>query len=354
MRIWLAGLAALTFGGAVAAAPALEIRIAPAAADTQGHVPWLDVSVRAEGISAKAGAHFLRLPVTANTVPTSADDIGAVIISDAAGAVAATTRDAQEDDSNRTRQWLAPRDLQGAVTVRYRVPIEAAKPLLNLPQYELRTGDGAFSGAGNAFLILPDDKVERTTTVRWDLSAMAPGSVGVSSLGVGDATSHRPFPSERIAATYYAAGKVGVFRGEEGFFAAFTGQPPFDTDAVLRWAGKLHGFYGQFFREMPPSFGVFGRPNPQNPGSGIGLTDSFAFTFGPKSTPEELKGLLAHEMLHAWVNSLDGSMDQAGGLSRSWFGEGLAVNYQRMLPWRAGLIDDAAFLADLNETAGRY
>src|SRR5690606_31575291 len=82
--------------------------------------------------------------------------------------------------------------------------------------------------------------------------------------------------------------------------------------------------------------------------------DSFAFTYGPKSEIGDLRGLLAHEMLHAWVRSLDESMDRPGGLDRSWFGEGLAVHYQRMLPYRAGLIDADAFLDDLNKTAGRY
>lgn len=352
----LAGIAlALTLAtGAHAAAPTLDIHIAPAAANASGAVPSFDVTILVEGISTKAGEAMLSVPAVANTVVTSADDIKGLSVSDARGSLATASADKPEDDSNRTRQWKAPRDIEGAVTIRYTVPIDAARPLLNLPQYELRTGDGAFSGAGNAFLILPDDKVERQTTVRWDLSRMAPGSVGASSLGIGDSTSHQPLTADRMRGTYFAAGKIGSFRGEDGFIAAWTGKPPFDTDPIMQWAGRLHRFYGQFFREIPPSFGVFARPNPQNPGSGIGLTDSFAFTFGPNSTPEDLKGLLAHEMLHAWVNSLEGSMDQAGGLGNSWFGEGLAVHYQRLLPWKAGLIDDTAFLADLNETAGRY
>jgi predicted metalloprotease with PDZ domain len=116
----------------------------------------------------------------------------------------------------------------------------------------------------------------------------------------------------------------------------------------------LHRFYGAFFGYTPPSFGVFGRTNTKNPGSGIGLADSFAFTFNHTSTPAELRSLLAHEMLHSWVNSLDASMDTAGGLDRSWFGEGLAVHYQRTLPYRAHMISSDDFLADLNETAGRY
>ncbi|HUD30032.1 MAG TPA: peptidase M61, partial [Novosphingobium sp.] len=102
------------------------------------------------------------------------------------------------------------------------------------------------------------------------------------------------------------------------------------------------------------SFGVFARTNRLNPGSGIGLTDSFAFTFSDKTPIVDLESLLAHEMVHAWINSLNDSMDAPGGLGMSWFGEGLAVHYKRLLPWRAGLISKHAFLEDLNSTAGRY
>ncbi len=354
MRIWLAAVAAFGLGTSGAAEPALDISITPAAADAAGHVPWLDIDIRAEGLEAAAGDTVLRLPVRANNVPTSANDITGLVVSDDRGPLALTAGDKSEDDSNQLRQWQAQRAVSGTVSIRYRVSIDSGLPLLNLPQYELRTGDGAFSGAGNAFLILPDDKVARETSIRWNLAAMDPGATAASSLGIGAATSSQPLTSDRLSASYFAAGKLRLHRGDDGFFAVLTGSPPFDAAAVMDWAGRLHRYYGQVFQESAPRFGVFGRPNPQNPGSGIGLTDSFAFTYGPQSTADDLKGLLAHEMLHSWVRSLDESMDKPGGLDRSWFGEGLAVYYQRLLPWRAGLIDDQAFLDDLNQTAGRY
>jgi hypothetical protein len=335
--------------------PAIRITLAPAAPDAAQHIPHLDVTVVAEGVRASAGTPLFRLPLVANTVVTSGKDVTGLRFRDAKGTIAARIEDVEEDGSNRTRFWQAPRAVNGTVTVQYRVAIDAAAPPLSLPQYEMRTERGGFSAAGTAFLILPADDMARRARVAWDFAGYGPGGVGVSSLGIGDAASRAALPAAKLASMYYMGGRPGSYRSDgDGFFAAWQGVPPFEMAPLMGWASKLHRFYGGFFGHMPPSFGVFGRTNTRNPGSGIGLTDSFAFTFNGTSKPEDLRSLLAHEMLHAWVNSLDESMDAPDGLNRSWFGEGLAVHYQRLLPWRAGLISDAEFLADLNETAARY
>lgn len=347
--------AAPAFAATPVEAPAITITIHPEAANAEGAIPALDLTVVADGIEAAPGTPVVELPIEANTVVTSADDVEGLTARDARGAVILTPTDEAADASNRTRFWHADRAIEGPLTLRYRVTIDAARPFISRPQYELRTGHGSFSGAGNAFLMLPADETARRVTVDWDLSAMGPGATGVSSFGIDDAQSATPLAPARIASTYYIGGRAGTYRSDSGgFFAGWAGDPPFSTDELMAWAADLHGFYGEFFGEAAASFGVFARPNPDNPGSGIGLTDSFAFTYGPKSEIGDLRGLLAHEMLHAWVRSLDESMDRPGGLDRSWFGEGLAVHYQRMLPYRAGLIDADAFLDDLNKTAGRY
>jgi hypothetical protein len=335
--------------------PSLTLTLAPMNPDAAGHVPWVDVTVVVDGMQRAAGERLLRLPLVANTVVTSAKDITGLTITDKAGTLAAQVQDIEEDGSNRIRVWLAPRAVDGTVTLRYRVPIDAATPPLALPQYEMRTELGSFSAAGNAFLILPNDEIERAASVTWDFSRYGAKGVGVSSLGIGNAQSRGALLAGKLGAMYYMGGQPGVQRtAKTGFFATWQGRPPFPMPPLMDWACNLHRFYGQFFGYVPPSFGVFGRTNQRNPGSGIGLTDSFAFTFNHTSQPSELRSLLAHEMLHAWVNSLGSSMDEAGGLDRSWFGEGLAVHYQRLLPFRAGLISADDFLADLNETAGRY
>jgi hypothetical protein len=333
----------------------LTIRLAPGAPDAARHVPFVDVTLVANDMHVAAGKPLFELPMVANTVVTSGKDLQGLVLSDAAGPIAATTQDIAEDGSNTKRQWRAGRAVDGVVTVRYRVPIDAAAPPLSLPQYEMRTEAGTFSAAGTAFLLLPTDTRPRRVDVRWNFAGYGKDGVGVSSFGVGDVTTRAALPPQKLASAYYMAGRPGVAGPEkDGFFAAWQGTPPFAMAPLMKWAGALHRFYGNFFDYTPPSFGVFGRTNMRNPGSGIGLTDSFAYTFNHTSKPDDLRSLLAHEMLHSWVNSLDGSMDSAGGLDRSWFGEGLAVHYQRTLPFRAKMISAEEFLKDLNETAGRY
>lgn len=334
--------------------PELTITLAPAAPSATHDVPYVDVTLVVQDVHRRAGEDLFRLALVANTVVTSAKDLQGLSIADATGAISASTKDIEEDGSNRTRIWQTPRAIDGTVTIRYRVPIDAGAPPLALPQYEIRTEADGFSAAGNAFILVPADQTARRARIHWDFAAYGAGGIGVSSFGVGDVTSSEPLPAARLDSVYYMAGRPGVSQGEAGFFAAWQGTPPFAMAPLMRWASDLHRYYGTFFGYTPPSFGVFGRTNVRNPGSGIGLTDSFAFTFNQTSRPEALKSLLAHEMLHSWVRSLDESMDAAGGLDRSWFGEGLAVYYQRLLPYRAGMISADEFLADLNETAARY
>ncbi len=174
------------------------------------------------------------------------------------------------------------------------MPIDTFALPLALPQYEMQTEGGTFSAAGTAFLLLPTDAMPRRVGVHWDFAGYGTGGVG---------------------------GCTALWR-------------------ILR-------LYPAQLRRVRAH-------NTRNPGSGIGLTDSFAYTFNHTSKPDDLRSLLPHEMLHSWVNSLDGSMDSAGGLDRSWFGEGLAVHYQRTLPFRAGMISAEDFLKDINETTGRY
>ncbi len=344
-------LASAPFTAARAAdAPDISITLAPVA-DPQGALTRMDVSVRFE--APPQDAALAAIAVTANTVETSARSMTALVFSDARGVLPVEARDAEKDGDNLERTWKPLRPVEGPVTVAYRVSIDPTQPGLAKPQYELRASDGGLSGGGNAFLILPADERPRALSVHWDLARAGKDARGVSSIGAGDSRSSRPLRADQISGSYYMAGQVGTY-AKGTFFGTWQGRFGFDGPELMDWAARLQSFYGTFFDQRPASFGVFARTNPVNPGSGIGLTDSFAFTFSEKTPIADLESLLAHEMVHAWINSLSDSMDAPGGLGLSWFGEGLAVHYQRLLPWRAGLISQQAFLDDLNSTAARY
>ncbi len=331
-------------------APDISVTLAPVA-DADGALTRLDVAVRFE--APPQGEVLAAMAVTSNTVETSARRMDALVFSDAQGVLPVQAEDKARGGDNLERTWKPLRAVEGAVTAAYRVSIDPAQAEQAKPQYELRASDGGLSGAGNAFLVLPADELPRDFSVHWDLSRAGDKAQGVSSIGAGDRRSRHPLRADQIGGSYFMAGQVGTYtRGT--FFGTWQGRFGFDGPELMDWAARLQSFYGTFFDQRPDSFGVFARINRLNPGSGIGLTDSFAFTFSEKTPIADLESLLAHEMVHAWINSLSDSMDAPGGLGLSWFGEGLAVHYQRLLPWRAGLISQQAFLDDLNSTAARY
>ena len=137
----------------------------------------------------------------------------------------------------------------------------------------------------------------------------------------------------------------------DGFMSAWQGQPPFDADALMQWTQSLYGSYLRFFRAPPRQpYEVFLRRNPVNAGGGVEVGRSFVGTFDRQTRAQDFKLTLAHEMVHTFV----GGLDDPQGLVSSWYAEGLAVYYERVLPWRAGLISTGDFLADLNKTAARY
>lgn len=354
--LWASGASSTALAADIAPGR-FSITLAPARPDANGIIPAIDVSVVVSGVQAKAGEIVVRMPSVFHTVETSARDIATIKAADDAGPLRLRAVDEAETKDISYRIWVADRPVSGTLRYSYRVPVDAARPPVAKPQYELRTSDVTISGATPAFLPLPDDATPRRVEVRWDFSAFEDGrnALGVTSFGIGDVATKEAFTPEQLFSTYIMAGKPGLFQsGQNGFFGAWQGKPPFAAGGLMQWAANLHQFYGRFFRYMPDTFGVFMRPNPVNPGSGIGLTRSFAFTYNHTSNPEDLRGLLAHEMLHAWVRSLDREDYEDSGLAASWFSEGLAVHYQRLLPYRAGLMTPAEFLEDLNQTAGRY
>ncbi len=322
-----------------------------------GEIRTIDVSVSATLSLTKTGERLAKLPVITNSIKTSAHDIANFTVTDDLGAVPTHATDVTLNPDSIDRYWVVDRPVTGRVTWRYRVSVDPAAPMQVGPMFDLHSSHGSISGAAIAFIALPVNMTKRQVAVHWALDAVPVGAIGFSSFGPGDAFSHQPMDSANLAQTYYLAGTPGYFTAAaSGFFATWQGSPHFNMIDLMGWSAKLHDFYGQFFRDPKPLFGVFGRENPENPGSGVSLIDSFAFTFAKGTAEAELKSVLAHEMLHVWVNSFDavGDVGDDDSLAGEWFAEGLAVYYQRALPYRAGAIDADDFLADVNRTTLRY
>jgi hypothetical protein len=349
----------------------LSITLRPAAADAQQRIPYVDITVSYTAPPTAAGQPLLKLALVTSNVVTVATTIESLAVNDRSGPVAVTVKDDPETGEVAYRHWITGRATSGAVTVHYRAPISnVAAPRGAAPPLELRSDNGAFSGAGETFLLLPelDSSAASSPTssqssspamfqpveIRWQLADMGPAATGVSSFGKGDVTASGPKDLRSLQASFFMGGRPGLYPlipAKTGFFSAWHGSAPFELPALMASEEKLYAFYGNFFkRPATAPYGVFLRENPVNAGGGVELSGSFVATFGPKTQLDDLKITLAHEMLHTFV----GGLDKPGGLVSSWYAEGMAVYYARLLALRAGQIAPAEFLQDLNTTAARY
>ncbi len=357
-------LRSIVAGGiALAAAPALwasgpsfSVSVKPAATADGAAIDRVGVDLSIEGMARSKSGPLLRMPLVISNVVTAAQDITGLAASDSKGPLRLTARTVGEE-GDEERQWFADRPVEGTVRVHYQVPASAPPaPRGPAPPLELTSEGGGFSAAGGVFLLLPPGDQPYRIAVDWDLSALRAGATGVSSFGPGKVSSASPRPLATLADSYFMAGAIGRFPESgtaDGFFSAWQGNPPFDVRPLMAWASRLRTDYIRFFSDRSPEpYGVFIRRNLVNPGGGVALNHSFVTTYGEKtgSDPDDLKLTLAHEMFHTFAPSIG----NPAGLESSWFGEGLATYYQRELPFRFGMIGPAAFLEDLNYTAGRY
>ncbi len=309
-----------------------------------------------------AGKPLLRLPLVSSNVTTIANSIASLRVTDSTGVLSLTTRDDRPSGLMSFRHWYAGRAAAGTVTIRYRAPItNALNPGGAAPPLELRTEDDGFSAEASTFLVLPDSDATYRIAIRWNFAALGPKAVGLSTLGAGDVgagpsdqSTQRALNRIYDSGLYVMGGLVHVYPSPmpaSGFMSAWQGKPPFDAVGLMRWTQTLYRSYLRFFHAPPQRpYEVFLRRNLINAGGGVEVGGSFVGTFDRQTQEKDFKLTLAHEMVHTFAYALDAP----DGLLSSWYAEGLAVNYERVLPWRAHQISTADFLADLNKTAARY
>ena len=350
-------LSPLTGKAADAASIPLTVTLRPASADAQQRVPYVDVTLTFAIPPQATGQPLLRMALVTSNVVSVAKAIEALSINDESGPVAVTTKDDPEHGEVTCRHWILSRGANGPVSVHYRAPISnVAAPRGAAPPLELRSDSGAFSGEGGTFLLLPDSTppISATIEIRWDLSRMTQGAVGITSFGKGDVTAPGSEGLRALESCFFMAGRLELYPQTPppaGFFSAWHGTAPFDLRSLMMSEEKLYAFYGKFFKQQATApYGIFLRENPVNAGGGVSLAGSFVATFGPKTNLDDMRITLAHEMLHTFV----GGIEKPEGLLSSWYSEGMAVYYARLLLLRAGQITPAQFLEDLNTTAGRY
>lgn len=318
---------------------------------TGNAVDYLGVQLTIGRPGVDAGATLLRMPLVVASIPTARYDGDAIQARDEAGELRLIQKAEAPTSVGIYRRWLASRKTVGDVVVKFRAPMRAVSSSTRSgPLFDLRSEGQGLDGAGLTFLALPDNHVTYQIHVHWELSGMPAGSRGVWSLGEGDASTVGP--ADLLANTYYAAGPMRSYPSTgRGSFAMYWLQPTsFDTTLIAQRIQKLYAYMAHFAGDKKSSYRVFIRKNPYHSGGGTALVKSFMFGYSDASAPtvDSLQSLLAHEMVHNWLQ-LEGEHGEV-----SWYDEGCAQYYSLVLSYRAGLLSTARFLEQLNSRAAGY
>lgn len=351
----LPGPATLLAQDAPPVLPVLAITLTPGGVDAKGDPAWVDISTVISGISWAAGDPFLRIPARFAGVPGVAYHDDNMAAYDGAGRIPLTLSVDEPDAGGFIyfRRWSPGRTTGDEITLQYRAPIELVVPKLGAgPPFDLRAQGGGFSGAGNTFILMPDTDRPFTIEIKWNLEALAKGSIGVSSFGEGDTTAQGPV--DRLIASYFMSGPLGRLpdqREKATFSGYWIGSPRFDARELLEWSEEAYEIIaGTFQDDDPPPFRVLMRGNPYEGGGGAALMSSFLVSY--PDTQEDgfsLRETIAHETVHNWVTSIEGPPG-----STSWYSEGMTVAFTRRLLLRGGLFTPDEFLDSVNDTALTY
>ncbi len=305
----------------------------------------VDVCYAVENWQATAGENLCSFQLETVSIPGCAPE--AVSVRDDKGDVPFT----KTESTPYPYHWLhlqAGRATEGSLTIRYTVrPRYADENTTCGPYFDLRSEDGGANGAGIHFLAEVKE-LAGTMTLRWDMTAMPAGSLGVCTWGEGDCSFEGPL--EKLRECYFAFGDVKkITEGDFGYY--WLSAPTFDVQELADYTKTLFGKMQAFFHDDQHAYRIFMRKDPFPHSGGTALMRSYMFGWNdtePVSVREK-QNILAHEMVHNWPQLNDNPYGTS-----SWYSEGTAEYYSCMLPFRAGLIDREALLKEIQKRTTAY
>ena len=327
----------------------LALHITPSWDAAAGTVDALGIDWEA-GISARAGERLAAWITELVGVPFS--PMEGLHVSDAAGEVPCSFEDGEPEMSFVKRRFIvAGRSTEGPVRVTYRVlPRVQPEGYHSSPYYDLVAEEGGVNGAGTCFLVHParwEDAFD--VELAWDLSGLPRGASAVWSFGSGERAAWTLTVQELL----WSAFAVGMVRSSEGGRAGFYwfGEPPFDAGLVSRQVDVMFARMAEMFHDDGRPYRVFARHNAFPGGGGTALTRSYIYGYG-RDDPvdaDELRDLLAHEMVHNWPTM----RDEPPGLG-TWYVEGSAEYYSIIVPMELGLCSPEHTAEAICRKAGSY
>jgi predicted metalloprotease with PDZ domain len=310
----------------------------------------LRVGWRLTGVSLEAGEVLARLPLSIAGGPTIELSGSELSASDDQGRFPLVAADHDDEEGVPVRGWTAERACVGSITVDYLARPNDAEPLAATPPLELRREGGGLSGALKCFLVLPPGPENLTFELRWENPSTDDSSAGwmsVTSLGEGNGEDGDLVGQglERLGDTYIMCGDLAQRRLRDGQMSIWWLTPPgIDVPAFMDRLGETYQLMSEAFDVPTHPYRVFFRSHPHRGMNGSAHPASFVMALNPEKPldPSRIYETIAHELAHEWLR-LDGPEEEV-----RWFNEGAADYYSLVLPHRAGLLEEDAFLQAVN------
>lgn len=231
----------------------------------------LEIRYVMDGIQAAKGDTICSFQLETVSIPGCRPE--AVTIRDENGDVLYT----EEENKPYPYHWLhlkAERATEGQVNITYMVRPRVLDEKASCgPYFDLRNEDGGANGAGIHFLAEVED-LQGTISLRWDMSEMPVGSLGVCTWGEGDISFEGKF--EKLRQCYFAFGDVKKI-AESDFGYYWLAEPTFDVKELADYTKKLFGKMQQFFHDDQNAYRIFMRKDPFDHSGGTALLRSYMF-----------------------------------------------------------------------------
>jgi predicted metalloprotease with PDZ domain len=311
------------------------------------------VAWRLYDVELGAGERLCQLPLSIAGAPTLELE-SEVSAADEAGTIPLVVGVAEDADGDELRTWSVERSTSGTIEVSYVAEPVAAEPRPATPPLELRREGGGLSGALKCFLLLPPGPEDLAFELHWSPPRAADGSaddwLAVSSLGEGDGADGEQAGAglELLGDTYIMCGDLRDRHHRDGQLSTWwLTSPAIDVRAFSERLGTTYRLMAAAFDAPAHPYRVFLRTHPHRGGNASAHPASFVMALNPANPLGEasLYETLAHELVHEWLH-LDGPAEEV-----TWFVEGSADYYSLVLPLRAGMVDEDAFLGAVNLAA---
>jgi M61 glycyl aminopeptidase len=308
---------------------------------------------RLQGVGFAAGQPFAKLPLSVAGAPAIELGDEALSVADDAGPLGLVGSVEDDADGDPARVWRVDRASVGVVRTSYLALPHADPPRPATPPLELRREGTGLSGALACFLVLPLGPADLPFELGWEEPRPAGSTEAprfVSSLGEGPGNDGELSGAglERLGDTYVMCGDLAQGHSRNGPVSTWWLTPPaLDVEAFTARLGTTYAVMATTFHAPSHAYRVFLRTHPHRGANASAHPASFVVAMNPAEPLAEpqVYETIAHELVHEWLQ-LDGPVHEV-----TWFAEGAADYYALVLPLRAGMLEEDAFLRAVNQEA---